>query len=89
MSQGKTIIVLIATLAIGFGGGFILRPVVVPPQQSVAVANPSPVAPPPIEARGTQYFRRVARFKSIDALAQFWIGVIWLPDTRRQWPRRT
>ncbi|MBB6192335.1 hypothetical protein FHS51_002578 [Sphingobium wenxiniae] len=56
MWKSKTIIVVIVTLAIGFAGGFILRPVTAPPQQAVAAASPSPVAPVPTEARGTQYF---------------------------------
>lgn len=56
MSQGKTIIVLIVTLAIGFAGGFILRPVIAPSPATVVASGPTPVSPASGEARGTQYF---------------------------------
>lgn len=56
MLQGKPIIVSLVTLAIGFAGGFILRPVIAPMEQTVPVAIPSPIAAAPSEARGTQYF---------------------------------
>ncbi|UZW56240.1 hypothetical protein NUH86_05525 [Sphingobium sp. JS3065] len=56
MSQGKTIIIALVTLVIGFAGGFVLRPVIAPTQQAAAVAIPSPIAAAPSEARGTQYF---------------------------------
>lgn len=56
MSQGKTIIIVFVTLAIGFAGGFILRPVIAPTQQTtIAAAAPSTVLVSN-EARGTQYF---------------------------------
>lgn len=53
MMQGKAFIVALLTLFIGFGAGFILRPVIMPANQTtVAVsAVPAPTAP-----RGTQYF---------------------------------
>ena len=56
MSQDKTIIVLIVTLAIGFTGGFILRPVIAPSATTVVASAPIPVSPASGEARGTQYF---------------------------------
>ena len=56
MLQGKTIIVLIVALAIGFAGGFILRPIIAPLPATVVASAPTPVAPEPGEARGTQYF---------------------------------
>lgn len=56
MSQGKTIIIALVTLVIGFAGGFVLRPVIAPSQQTVPVAIPSPIAAAPSEVRGTQYF---------------------------------
>lgn len=56
MLQGRTIIIVLVTLVIGFAGGFILRPVIAPAPQTVAVASPLPVAPAPNEVRGTQYF---------------------------------
>jgi hypothetical protein len=56
MSQRKTIIIVLVTLLVGFAGGFVLRPVIAPIQQTTPVAIPSPVAAGPSEARGTQYF---------------------------------
>lgn len=56
MLQGKTIIIVLVTLVVGFAGGFILRPVIAPAPQAVAVSSPQPVALAPSEARGTQYF---------------------------------
>lgn len=56
MWQGKTIIIALVTLVIGFAGGFVLRPVIAPTQQTAPVAIPSPIAAAPSEARGTQYF---------------------------------
>lgn len=56
MSQGKTIIVALITLLVGFAGGFVLRPIIAPTQQIAATTNPSPIAAAPAEARGTQYF---------------------------------
>jgi len=56
MLQCRTIIIVLVTSIIGFAGGFILRPVIAPAPQTVAVASPLPVAPSPNEARGTQYF---------------------------------
>ena len=56
MSQGKTIMLVLVTLAIGFAGGFVLRPVIAPTQQADTIAAASPVAPASSGARGTQYF---------------------------------
>ncbi|EZP81836.1 hypothetical protein BV97_02494 [Novosphingobium resinovorum] len=56
MPQSKTIIIALVTLFIGFAGGFVLRPVIAPTQQTAPVAIPSPIAAAPSEARGTQYF---------------------------------
>ena len=56
MSQSRAIIVLIVTLAIGFTGGFILRPVIAPSATTVVASAPIPVSPASGEARGTQYF---------------------------------
>lgn len=56
MSQGKTIIVVLVTLVIGFAGGFVLRPVIAPTQQAEIAAAALPAAPVSSEARGTQYF---------------------------------
>jgi hypothetical protein len=56
MLQGKTTIILLVTLLVGFAGGFVLRPVIAPTQQTAPIAIPSPVAAAPNEARGMQYF---------------------------------
>lgn len=56
MSKGKTITIVLVTLVLGFIGGFVLRPVITPTQQTVPIAIPSPIAAAPSEARGTQYF---------------------------------
>lgn len=56
MSQGKAIIIPVVTLVIGFAGGFALRPVIAPTQQSEVAAAAPPAAPVSSEVRGTQYF---------------------------------
>ncbi len=56
MSQGKTIVIALVTLVIGFAGGLVLRPVIAPTHQ-MAIAIPAPPAAPVAnEARGMQYF---------------------------------
>lgn len=52
MTQGKTIIIMLVVLVIGFGSRFVLRPVIVPPE--VAAAAPS--FAPSSGARGVEYF---------------------------------
>lgn len=56
MSQGKTIIIVLVTLVIGFAGGFVLRPVIAPTHQAEAIAVAPPAAAVSSAARGTQYF---------------------------------
>ena len=56
MPQAKTIIIALVTLAIGFAGGFILRPVIAPPQRADAIAIAPFAVPVSSEVRGTQYF---------------------------------
>jgi hypothetical protein len=56
MSQGKTIIAALVALVLGFTGGFVLRPVIAPTQQTGIEAATSPAPPVISEARGTQYF---------------------------------
>src|SRR5690606_29577936 len=56
MTQGKTLIIVLVTLIIGFGAGFVLRPVIVPVERAAIVAGPPAAAPMPAEPRGTQYF---------------------------------
>lgn len=53
MMQGKTLIIVLVTLIVGFGAGFVLRPVIAPPGQT-AIAAPAATA---MKApRGAQYF---------------------------------
>ena len=56
MRQDKTMMIVLVTLVIGFAGGFVLRPVIAPTQQTAPVPIPSPIVAVPSEARGTQYF---------------------------------
>jgi hypothetical protein len=57
MTEGKTLIIVPVTLIIGFGAGFVLRPVIAPVEQTQVVASPAlAAAPAPAEPRGKQYF---------------------------------
>jgi len=56
MSQGKAIVIALVSLVIGFGGGFLLRPVISPVQQTDTTAAAAPTPRVSSEARGTQYF---------------------------------
>lgn len=56
MLQGKTLIIVLVAVLIGFAGGFVLRPVITPAQQTAPVAISSPIVAAHNEARGTQYF---------------------------------
>ena len=57
MMQGKTWIFVLVALIIGFGTGFVVRPVIAPtPAQQAAVAVPPPIAPAPAAPRGKPYF---------------------------------
>lgn len=56
MTQGKTLIIVLVALIIGFGAGFILRPAIVPVEPVTTVASPAPTVPVPTEPRGKQYF---------------------------------
>lgn len=54
MTQGKTLIIVLVTLVIGFGAGFVLRPVIAPASQTAAIDSPPAITP--AAPRGTQYF---------------------------------
>lgn len=56
MTHGRTLIIALVALVIGFGAGFVLRPVLAPAVQTVVAAGTAPVTSAPAEARGTQYF---------------------------------
>ncbi|ALR22535.1 MULTISPECIES: hypothetical protein [Sphingobium] len=55
MTQGRTLIIVLVALIIGFGAGFVLRPLIAPVEQTAIVAGP-PASPVPAEPRGKQYF---------------------------------
>ncbi len=54
MTQIKTVVIMLIVLFIGFGAGFVLRPVISPPA-ATQMAQPG-AATQSSEARGVQYF---------------------------------
>jgi len=54
--NGKTIYIAIAALAIGFGSGFALRPVILPVAAPSLTSQGAGLTQTISEARGTQYF---------------------------------
>lgn len=56
MMQGKTIIIALVALVVGFGGGFILRPVIAPASQTVASGEPAISSSAEAAPRAAQYF---------------------------------
>lgn len=56
MTRDKLLILLFVTLVIGFGAGFALRPVIMPPSPTTIANSPSPPVAEPAVSRGTQYF---------------------------------
>lgn len=56
MLERKTLIIVLVALIIGFAGGFVLRPIIIPAPQTAVAASPAPVSSISTEARGTQYF---------------------------------
>jgi len=56
MIPGKTFIIVLVTLVIGFGAGFLLRPIIAPPGRAAIAVSPVSAVPAPAAARGTQYF---------------------------------
>lgn len=55
MMQGRTLIIALVTLIVGFCAGFILRPIISPAAQTMVAAGAA--APASVGARGTQYFK--------------------------------
>ncbi len=55
MTPGKTLIIVLVTLIIGFGAGFVLRPLIAPVKRPAIISGPA-ATPTPAEPRGTQYF---------------------------------
>jgi len=56
MTRGRTLIIVLVTLILGFRAGFALRPVIAPVGQTTAAAGPPPAAQALAAPRGTQYF---------------------------------
>ena len=56
MTQGKTFVIVLVTLVVGFGAGFTLRPVILPPGPATTVPAPVPPSVAPLGARGKPYF---------------------------------
>lgn len=56
MLQGKTIVVLVVTLVIGFSAGFALRPAILPSGPATVVAALPSAQAAPAAARGKPYF---------------------------------
>jgi hypothetical protein len=56
MTQGKALIIVLAALVIGFGAGFVVRPVIAPPGQTAIAVGPASIVPVPAAARGIKYF---------------------------------
>lgn len=56
MTRGKTIIIALVALIVGFGAGFILRPLVTPAGPTVIIAASIPSAPVEAAPRAVQYF---------------------------------
>ena len=56
MTRGRTLIIALVTLTLGFGVGFVLRPVIVPVGPTATAASPPAAAVAPAAPRGTQYF---------------------------------
>ena len=54
MTQGKTVILMLVVLVIGFGAGFVLRPIISP--TAIPPVTPLDPAAQSVEARGVQYF---------------------------------
>lgn len=56
MMQGKIIIIALVALIVGFGAGFVLRPIIVPTSQAIATVGPAVAASAEMAPRATQYF---------------------------------
>lgn len=56
MTQRKALILVILALGIGFAGGFVLRPLIMPWGMAIADDAASVAVSPTAAPRGTQYF---------------------------------
>ncbi len=55
MTQGRTLIIALVTLVIGFGSGFALRPILMPPGEATTL-SPPPAVGAASAPRGVRYF---------------------------------
>lgn len=56
MTRHKLLIVIFVSLAIGFGGGFFFRPIIMPPMERTTIGNALPTMSTPDASRSVQYF---------------------------------
>lgn len=56
MISGKTIVIALVALVVGFGAGFALRPVVSPTEPAALAGGTLSAVSSPTAARGSQYF---------------------------------
>lgn len=56
MTRGKTPIIVLVALVIGFGAGFVLRPAIAPVRQDAVGASPAPASSAAAGPRSKQYF---------------------------------
>lgn len=56
MTQARTLIVVLITLVFGFGAGFVLRPIILPPRPATVAATTLLALPAPTPARSKSYF---------------------------------
>ena len=56
MTQGRTIIIVLVALVVGFGTGFVVRPIIAPAEEAAVVASPPSAIAASAEPRGKQYF---------------------------------
>ncbi|ALR22585.1 hypothetical protein [Sphingobium baderi] len=73
--NGKTIFIAIAALVIGFGSGFVLRPVIVPLDVTPGASHGAGLAAPLGEGRGTQYFEAHLE-EAREVVAQCAVGAV-------------
>lgn len=56
MLQRKTFFIVLVTLSIGFAGGIVLRPVIMPPANTTIAGGSAVASAAAAQARGAQYF---------------------------------
>ena len=56
MTRSRILITVLVALIVGFGGGFVVRPVIIPGGRTPVPPNPAVTVPAPAEPRGKPYF---------------------------------